>query len=72
VKADVAAYKEMIRVIRSLFDTRDSCLKLKAYFYDENVGLMVYNFIYWDGDVKNRISVTGFIISLLGVPICWF
>jgi hypothetical protein len=25
----------------------------------------------WAGDAEARISVTGFIIYLLGVPICW-
>jgi hypothetical protein len=25
----------------------------------------------WAGDAETRISVTGFIIYLLGVPICW-
>jgi hypothetical protein len=34
--ASIIAYKEMIRVIRFVLDTRDTCLKLKPNFDDEN------------------------------------
>jgi hypothetical protein len=34
--ASVAVYKEMVRVIRSMLDTRDTCLKLKPNLIDKN------------------------------------
>jgi hypothetical protein len=39
----IEAYKEMIRVIRFLLLTRDTCLKLKPYLDNENWGLVVYS-----------------------------
>jgi hypothetical protein len=62
--ASIAAYKEMIRVISFVLDTRDTCLKLKPNLDDENWDLVVYSDTDWAGDVENRISVTGFIIYL--------
>jgi hypothetical protein len=32
---------------------------------------LVYSDSDWAGDSENRISITGFIIYLLGTPICW-
>jgi hypothetical protein len=39
---NVAAYKEMIRVIRFVLDARDTCLKLKPNLDDEKEDLVVY------------------------------
>jgi hypothetical protein len=69
--ASVAVYKEMVRVIRSMLDTRDTCLKLKPNLIDKNWDLVVYSDSDWARDVENYISVNGFIISFLRVPICW-
>jgi hypothetical protein len=68
--ANVAAYKEMIKIIRFVLDTRDSCLNLRSNLEDENLDLEVYSDIDWAGYVENRIIVTGFIIYLLRAPIC--
>ena len=38
---------------------------------EEDWNLMVYSDSNWDGDTENCISITGFIIYFLGVPICW-
>jgi hypothetical protein len=69
--ARVVSYKEIIRVIRFVLDTRDTCLSFKPNLGDENCELVVYSDIYRAGDVENRISVIGFIIYWLGVPIYW-
>jgi hypothetical protein len=61
----------MIRVIRFVLDTRDTCLKLKRNLDDENWDLVIYSDGDWAEDIEDRISMTGFIIYLLGVPICW-
>jgi hypothetical protein len=58
-------------VIIFVLDTRDTCLKSEPNLDDENLKFVVYSDIYCDGDVKNRISMTGCIICLLGVLICW-
>jgi hypothetical protein len=71
VGASIAAYKEIIRVIKFLLDTRNFCLKLKLNLDNENWDLVVYNDSDWAADVENQIIVTGFIIYLLGVPIYW-
>jgi hypothetical protein len=69
--ANLAAYKEMLRVIKFVLDTKDYCLKLNTVFENEEWDLVSYIDSNWAGNPENRISVTGFIIYLLGVPICW-
>ena len=69
--ATLAAYKEMLRVIRFVLDTKLYCLKMEPKKDEEDWNLMVYSDSDWAGDTENRISITGFIIYLLGVPICW-
>jgi hypothetical protein len=56
----------MIRVIRFVLDTREIRLKLEPILDNENWDLVVYSDSDCAGDVENRISVTGFIIYLLG------
>ena len=69
--ANLAAYKEMLRVIKFVLDTKDYCLKLNPVFENEEWDLVSYSDSDWAGNPENRISVTGFIIYLLGAPICW-
>jgi hypothetical protein len=61
----------MLRVVKLVFDTKDYCLKLNPIFENEEWDLVSYSDIDWAGNPETRISVTGFIIYLLGVPICW-
>jgi hypothetical protein len=61
--ANVVAYKEMIRVIKFVLDTRITCLRLKPNLDDENWDLMVYSDSEWARDVENRISATTFLGS---------
>jgi hypothetical protein len=56
--ANVAAYKNMIKMMRFVLDTKDTCLKLKPNSDDENLDLDVYSDSDWAEDVENHISVT--------------
>jgi hypothetical protein len=69
--ANIAAYKEMLRVVKSILDTKDYCLKFNPIFENEEWDLVSYSDSDWAGNSETKISVTGFIIYLLGAPICW-
>jgi hypothetical protein len=69
--ANLAAYKEMLRVVKFVLDTKDYCLKLNPIFENEEWDLVSYSNSDWAGNPETRVSVTGFIIYLLGAPICW-
>jgi hypothetical protein len=69
--ATMGAYKEMLRVTKFVLDTESYCLEIEPKASEENWDLVVYSDSDWAGDTENRISITGFIIYLLGVPICW-
>jgi hypothetical protein len=69
--ATLAASREMLRVIRFILDTKLFFLKMEPKKDEEDWNLMVYSDSDWAGDTESRISFTGFIIYLLGVPICW-
>jgi hypothetical protein len=69
--ANLAAYKEMLRVVKFVLDTRDYCLKLNPICENEGWDLVFYSNSNWAGNPETRISVTDFIIYLLGTPICW-
>jgi len=68
---NLAAYKEMLRTIKFVLDTKDYCLKMNPIHDGETWDLVSYSDSDWAGDPENRVSVTGFIIYLLGAPICW-
>jgi hypothetical protein len=68
--ASLAAYKEMQRVIKFVLDTRMQCLKIQPRHESEKWDLVLYCDSDWAGDPESRISVTGFIMHLLGVTIC--
>jgi hypothetical protein len=61
----------MLRVTKFVLDTESYCLKIKPKAIEENWDLVVYSDSNWAGDTENQISISGFIIYLLGVPICW-
>jgi hypothetical protein len=44
--ANLAAYKEMLRVVKFVLDTKDYCLKLNPICENEEWGLVLYS----DGD----------------------
>ena len=69
--ATPAAYKELMRVIKFVLDTKNHALKIEPKMDEEEWDLVVYSDSDWAGDPDNRISITGFIVYLLGVPICW-
>jgi hypothetical protein len=57
--ASVAAYKEMIRVIRFILDTKSIFLKLERNLEDKSCGLVAYSESDWTEDVEKRISIQG-------------
>jgi hypothetical protein len=69
--ANHAGYKEMLRVMKFVLDTKQYCLKMQPVDEGKDWDLISYCDSDWDGDAETRITVTGFIIYLLGVPICW-
>jgi hypothetical protein len=71
--ATQAAKKEMNRVIKFVLDTKDYGLKIepKISSSEDNWDIVIYTDSDYGGDKESRISVTGYIVYLLGVPICW-
>ena len=60
-----------MRVVKFVLDSKLFCLKMEPKKEEDDWNLMVYSASDWAGNPENRISITGFIIYLLGVPICW-
>jgi len=52
-------------------DTKNFCLRIRPEFQGENWSIRVFCDSDWVGDSETRISVTGFILYLMKVPICW-
>jgi hypothetical protein len=69
--ATIDTYPEMLRVIKFVIDTKMFGLKMSPKIENQNWTLKVFCDSDWAGDPETRISVTGFIIYLLNVPICW-
>jgi hypothetical protein len=59
-------------VIKLVIDTKTFGLKVQPKL-DNNLGwdLKIFCDSNWAGDPETRVSVMGFIIYLLNVPICW-
>jgi hypothetical protein len=70
-KATKGTYLEMLRVVKFVIDTKNFCLQIKPKFKGENWILRVFCDSDWAGDSEKRISVTGFILYLMNVPVCW-
>ena len=67
-----AAFKELCRVIKFVLDTKDYGLKVAPVIgTDEDWQMTIFSDSDFAGDVETRISVTGYCIFLLSVPICW-
>ena len=68
-----AACKEMLRTIKFVLDTKTLALKIAPTLEE---GELIWNMIAYSdsdyaGDKETRVSVTGFVIYPLGVPISW-
>ena len=66
------AMKEMKRIIKFVLDTKTFGLKIHPRKpKDECWDMICYTDSDFAGDKESRISVSGYILFLLGVPICW-
>ena len=66
------AYNELLRVIKFVIDTKTFGLKVEPKFNNDlEWDVRLFCDSNWAGDPETRISVTGFIIYLLNIPICW-
>jgi hypothetical protein len=70
-KATKGTYLEMLRVMKFVIDTKFFCLQIKPEFKGGNWSLQVFCDSDWAGDSETRISVTGFILYLMNLPVCW-
>ena len=66
-----AAYKEMLRVIKFVMDTKDRGLKIAPTMVELEWSLIVFSDSDWAGDKDGRKSVGGYMIFLNGVLIAW-
>lgn len=69
--ATMGTYTEMLRVIKFVLDTKNFCLKIHPKNDGTKWNLKVFCDSDWAGDPETRISVTGFIVYLQNVPVCW-
>ena len=70
--ASPAAYKELLRVIKYVLDTKDLALKIEPITSKNNIWtLMAFSDSDFASDRETRISITGFILYLMGVIISW-
>ena len=72
------SYKEMLRVIKYVLDTKDMGLKIEPTLPNDNNNsrdepwdLKCYSDSDYAGDPDTRRSVSGYILYVKGVPICW-
>jgi hypothetical protein len=70
-KGTKGTYLEMLRVVKFVIDTKNFCLRIRPEFTGKNLSLRVFRGSDWAGDSDTRISVTGFILYLMNVPVCW-
>ena len=65
------AFKEMLRVIKYVLDTKSWGLKIQPTFGEEAWDLVCFCDSDYAGDPDSRKSVSGYILYVRGVPICW-
>ena len=71
-RATYGTYQEMLCVVKFVLDTKNYCLRIQPNFVSKNSWeLKVFSDSDWAGDPETRISVTGFIVYLQNVPVCW-
>jgi len=71
--ASPAAYKELKRVIKYVLDTEKLALKIEPKV-ENGKGkwtMLIYSDSDYATDPDNRLSVSGFVIYLCGVPVVW-
>ena len=69
--ATKAAMKEMKRIIKFVLDTKEWGLKIEPTELMEKWILKLFSDSDFGGDKDQRLSITGFILYLMGVPIAW-
>jgi hypothetical protein len=71
-RATYGTYQEMLCVVKFVLGTKNYCLKIQPNFDSKNSWkLKVFSDSDWAGDPEMRISVTGYIVYLQNVPVCW-
>jgi hypothetical protein len=73
-RAAYGTYQEMPCVVKFVLDTKNYCLKIQPNFDSKNINswkLKVFFDSDWAGDLEMRISVTGSIVYLQNIPVCW-
>ena len=67
-----AAFKELKRVIKYVLDTKHYGLRFcPIETEDDEWRIIAFSDSDYAGDKETRISVSGFVIFVCGVPICW-
>jgi hypothetical protein len=72
-KSTPVSYKEMLKVIKFVLHTKELGLKMYA---NVNYGILLRELLLLSdsdhaGDKMSRLSISGFIMFLCGVPIMW-
>jgi len=67
----LAALKELKRVIKYVLDTKNYGLRIEPRQYEDRWELIMFSDSDYGGDKDTRISVGGFVLYFLGVPISW-
>jgi len=71
-KAAEGHMKELCRVIKYALDTQTIGLKLKPEDNENKLWeLKAYSDADFAGDKETRISVTGYVVYFMNVPVCW-
>ena len=68
-----AAYKGLLRLLKYVLDTRNLAIKIEPKPFDDGCEWEMICFSDSDfaGDKETRISVAGFILYVMGVPVSW-
>jgi hypothetical protein len=70
-KVTMGTYLEILRIVKFVIDTKTFCLKICPESKIKNWILHIFCDSDWAGDSEKRISVTGFIVYQMNVPVCW-
>ena len=68
----LSAYKELLRVLKYVIDTKYLALKVEPIMSEEGLwSIVAFSDSDFAGDKETRISIAGFVLYLMGVPISW-